>query len=163
MARIPSIQCRPIVVVLFLASSGLISAFQSTPAATRIPGRPSQAFRTTSSKYSRFDSITKIGSLWQHTDANHGTESRIVGRFSAKWRTFKQACGQRIREKTDEHQTPSIPIQGGRIRAGGSSTRQRLLSMVGVMFATLLVRPVKVLAMGGGMGGAKGPVVPMSQ
>lgn len=145
---------RQTLLLLFLLMSSQVLAFQTSPAVTRIPGR----FQT-SSKQSKF-SLQNRG-LLQHADENLERESRLLGRCSSKWRSFRQACSKRSRQKTSKQ--VSQQRRNSKVNVvGSSSSRQRILSMMGVMLATLVARPVQVLAMGGGMG-PKGPVKAMSQ
>ena len=132
-----------VLVSLLLLSRGRVSAFQCSPV-TRIPG-------STQTRGRGIPTPQNHRGLLQHVH-DGDRKSKRWNRFSSNWRSIKQTCGQRLRRKPSQHKTQQ---QG--------STRKHILSVMGLMFATLLVRPVQVLAMGGGMGGARGPVTPMSQ
>ena len=71
--------------------------------------------------------------------------------------------GDQPTRKQQDHPLVQRKQQSGQLlRATGCSTRLAATTLL--YLTTLFVRPAKVLAaMAGGMGGSKGPVVPMSQ
>ena len=153
---------RPILVIfLLIACNG--TAFQPTSVTAR-KSRGTHTWDATTSPAFRsafLHDAGKKGALLQHANGNCDRDSRLLGRLSTKWSSFKQSCGQRLKRKNT--QTQASLLRPKNSISSGSSTRQRILSVLGVMVATLVMRPVQVLAMGGGMGGPKGPVTPMSQ
>jgi hypothetical protein len=159
MARLPNLH-RPALLLFFcLLSEHLhVSAFRSSTA-TRILSTRIQKIDPSQNRFLPFQ---ENRGLLQHINGDCEREKNgILGRFSSKWKSLKQTCGRGVRPKTS--QPASFQEKWREINCGRTSGRQRMLSLVGIMFATLLVHPVKALAMGGGMGGPKGPIEPMTQ
>lgn len=138
--------------VLLLVSSNLqASAFQHSLPVTRTNARIHQrpAERST---------FTLLQQTESELDSTHN-KNRLLGRFSSKIRSFQQRFSNERSDPVTQHLSQQSITS---IAQPTSRVGQRMLALVGVMLATLVVRPVKVLAMGGGMG-SKGPVAPMSQ
>jgi len=164
-----------------------VSAFYSAPSLSNVGnlGRTS-SFQPTKGPHQTFTSPSrKHVNPMVHFDAECNEE--LVRKGGRRWKNLRQSCHHlvdRVTRRTKSNlfqKVLSSQRLGTRNAAAKSETHKSALwnnrsrskkqtifrwgaSFLAICLTTLMASPVQVLAaMGGGMGGGKGPVAPMSQ
>jgi hypothetical protein len=83
-------------------------------------------------------------------DGHNDFRRRTTTSLARRWRNVKERCQQRPQVSSASTPMPRRLFHG-------------CASFLAILVSTLLVHPVRVLAMGGGMAGGSKPVGPMSQ